>query len=73
VTTANVVLVFPSNAGTMIATKTLRDSGVSSKMMPTPRGVESAANLCLSVEEALETKALAALKAANVAISAVFR
>lgn len=72
-TAANVVLVFPSNAGTMIATKALRDSGVLAKMMPTPAGVQSAANLCLSVEEALENKALAALKAANVAISAVFR
>ncbi|HZW52548.1 MAG TPA: putative Se/S carrier-like protein [Candidatus Elarobacter sp.] len=72
-TAASVVLVFPSNAGTMIATKTLRDCGVVAKMMPTPRTVQSAANLCLSIEETLESKALAALKAANIAISAVFR
>jgi putative Se/S carrier protein len=69
----NVILLFPSNAGTMIATKALRDSGVQAKMMPTPASVQSASNLCLSVEHAVEAAALAALKAAKVSVSTVVR
>jgi Protein of unknown function (DUF3343) len=69
----NVVLVFSSNAGTMIATKTLRDSGVPARMIPTPASVKSASNLCLSIDHAAEGQAVTALKAANVGISAVCR
>ena len=69
----NVILLFPSNAGTMIATKALRDHGVQAKMMPTPTGVQSASNLCLSIEHAVETTALAALKAAKVSVSTLVR
>ncbi len=67
----NVILLFPSNSGTMIATKALRDSGVQAKMLPTPAGVQSAANLCLSVDHAAEAGALAALKAAKISVSTV--
>jgi hypothetical protein len=67
------VLVFPSNAGTMIATKALRDSGVAARMIPTPASVTSASNLCLSIDFASESLAVSALKAANVSISAVCR
>ena len=70
---ADVVLVFPSNAGTMIATKALRDSGVPARMIPTPASVQSASNLCLSVCGSVETRAVSALKAANVSVSVVHR
>jgi hypothetical protein len=69
----NVVLVFASNAGTMIATKTLRDSGVSARMVPRPASVQSASNLCLSIDQAFEERAIEALRAARVAVSAVHR
>ncbi len=69
----NVILLFPSNAGTMIATKTLRDSGVAARVIPTPANVQSDSNLCLSVEYAAELDALAALRAARVSPSSVVR
>lgn len=69
----DVVLVFGSNAGTMIATKALRDCGVSARMIPTPASVQSAANLCLSIDSSAETRAVGALKSANVSVSAVHR
>jgi hypothetical protein len=67
----DVILLFPSNSGTMIATKTLRDSGVQAKMLPTPPGLRSASNLCLSVDRAVEAAALAALKLANVSVTTI--
>jgi hypothetical protein len=67
----DVILLFPSNSNTMIATKTLRDSGVQAKMIPTPRGLQSASNLCLSVEHAAETAALAALNLAKISVTTV--
>jgi len=70
---SNVILLFPSNSGTMIATKTLRDSGVAAKVIPTPASVKSVSNLCLSIEYAAEVDALAALKAARVSPSSVVR
>ena len=69
----DVILLFGSNSGTMIATKTLRDSGVLAKMIPTPPSAQSASNLCLSVDQAVETAALAALKAAKISFSTVVR
>jgi hypothetical protein len=69
----NVTLVFSSNAGTMMATKTLRDSGVSARMIPTPASVDSASNLCLSIDPAFEQRAIAALAAARVNVSSVCR
>jgi hypothetical protein len=68
---ANVILVFPSNSGTMVATKTLRDSGVQAKMIPTPPSVQSTANLCLSIDGALKIAALAALEVANISVTAM--
>ncbi|HEY6234272.1 MAG TPA: putative Se/S carrier-like protein [Candidatus Elarobacter sp.] len=70
---ANVILRFPSNSGTMIATKALRDSGVQANMIPTPTSVQSASNLCLSIEHAVEATALAALKVAKVSVSTIVR
>jgi len=63
---SDLILLFASNSNTMIATKTLRDSGVQAKMIPTPRGVQSTSNLCLSIEHAAEAPALAALKVAKI-------
>jgi hypothetical protein len=57
----------------MIATKTLRDSGVRATIMPTPASARSASNLCLSVDDAAESAALAALAAAKISISSVLR
>jgi hypothetical protein len=67
----DVILLFPSNSNTMIATKTLRDSGVQAKMIPTPRGVQSPSNLCLSVERGAEAAALTALNLAKISVTTV--
>jgi putative Se/S carrier protein len=69
----DVILLFSSNSGTMVATKTLRDFGVQVKMIPTPRAAQSATNLCLSVDHEVEAAALAALKLANVSVSTIVR
>lgn len=69
----NVVLLFSSNAGTMIATKALRDLGVVARMVPTPAGAGSGSNLSLSVDDAAADQAVAALKEANVSVSGVWR
>ena len=68
---ANVILVFPSNSGTMVGTKTLRDAGVHATMIPTPPSVQSPANLCLRIDDALENAALAALEVANISVTAM--
>ncbi|MBV8246390.1 MAG: DUF3343 domain-containing protein [Candidatus Eremiobacteraeota bacterium] len=70
---ADVILFFSSNADTMIATKALKDSGVVAKMIPKPAGVNSASNLCLTVDGGVEEAAVAALKKANVAIGGVVK
>ena len=67
----NVLLLFPSNSGTMIATKMLRDCGVIARVIPTPPTVSSASNLCLSIDDAAETAALAALSSAKVSATVV--
>ena len=69
----DVVLVFPSNSGTIIATKTLKESGVSARMIPTPGSVQTLSNLCLSIDASVEGRAVSVLKAANVSVSAVYR
>lgn len=69
----DVVLVFPSNSGTIIATKTLKESGVPARMIPTPRSVQTLSNLCLSIDSSVEVRAVSVLKAANVSVSAVYR
>ncbi len=70
---ADVVLYFASNADTMIATKTLKDGGVSAKMIPKPASVTSTANLALSVDASAEANAIAVLGAANVALGGIAR
>jgi hypothetical protein len=69
----DVVLVFPSNSGAMIATKALRESGVAARIIPTPPTMQSPSNLSLSIDQSVEHEAVSALKAANVRISAVYR
>ncbi len=64
---------FPSNSSTIIATRTLKESGVPARMIPTPRSVQSISNLCLSIDQSVESLAVSALKAANVSVSAVYR
>jgi hypothetical protein len=68
-----VILVFASNADAMIATKALKDAGVAAKMIPRPTSVESAANLCLSIEGGFETRATAALASAGIALGGVVK
>ena len=70
---ASLILLFPSNSGTMIATKALRDSGVRATIIPTPASVQSTSNLCLSIDNASEAPALAALNSAKIEISSVLR
>jgi len=70
---ADVILFFSSNADTMIATKALKDSGVTAKMIPKPASVTSTANLALAVDPAAEASALAALGKANVALGGVVK
>ena len=68
---ADIVLFFSSNADTMIATKALKDGGVTAKMIPKPAHVSTSANLALSVEGSAESAALAVLGKANVALGGV--
>lgn len=70
---ADPILYFASNTDTMLATKVLRDAGVTARMLPTPANVSTAANLCLSVTVSSESTALAALKSVSVALSGVVR
>jgi len=70
---ADVILYFGSNADAMIATKALKDGGVSAKMIPKPAHVTATANLALSVEVAAESAAIAVLGKANVALGGVAR
>jgi len=65
---ADVVLYFASNADTMIATKALKDAGITAKMIPKPAHVTSTSNLCLSVDAGAKDSAIAALGKANVAL-----
>lgn len=70
---ADVVLFFASNADTMIATKALKDAGVAAKMIPKPAGVNSASNLCLSIDGGAENSAVTALQGANIALGGVVK
>jgi hypothetical protein len=70
---ADVILFFSSNADTMIATKALKDGGVSAKMIPKPAHVSASANLALSVDGTAESTAIAVLGKANVALGGVSR
>ena len=70
---ADVILFFSSNADTMIATKALKDKGVPAKMIPKPAGVDSASNLCLSIDGAAEAAAVGALSAAGVTLGGVVK
>ncbi len=68
---ADVILFFPSNADTMIATKALKDAGVTAKMIPKPASVNSASNLCLSIDPGFEGQAVTALSGAKIALSGI--
>ncbi|MDQ2680554.1 MAG: DUF3343 domain-containing protein [Candidatus Eremiobacteraeota bacterium] len=70
---ADVILFFASNADTMIATKALKDAGVSAKMIPKPASVTGASNLCLSIDGGIESQAVTALKTANVPLGGVVK
>ena len=67
----DVILFFGSNADTMIATKALKDGGISAKMIPKPSHVAASANLALSVDSAAEANAVAVLGAAKVSLGGV--
>ncbi len=56
--------VFASNTGTMLGAKALRDRGIAARMLPLPAGARCTANLCLSVDEGAETRAIEAFKTA---------
>ncbi len=68
---ADVVLFFSSNADTMIATKALKDGGITAKMIPKPAHVTATANLALSVDGLAEATAIAVLGKANVALGGI--
>ncbi len=70
---ADVILFFSSNADTMIATKALKDAGVSAKMIPKPATVASSSNLCLSIDGSVETAAVSALQTAKIALGGVVK
>jgi len=69
----NLILLFPSNSGTMVATRALKESGVHARMIPTPASARSTSNLCLTIDFALEAAALAALKVAKIDVSEILR
>lgn len=68
---ADVILFFGSNADTMIATKALKDGGISAKMIPKPAHVVATANLALSVDVGVESNAVEVLGKANVTLGGV--
>lgn len=68
---ADLILFFASNADTMIATKALKDAGIAAKMIPKPAAVNSASNLCLSIDPGAESPAKSALTGAGVALGGV--
>jgi hypothetical protein len=70
---ADLILFFGSNADTMIATKTLKDAGISAKMIPKPPTVNSASNLCLSIDGGVESQAKSALSGAGVSLGGVVK
>ena len=70
---ADVVLFFATNADTMIATKALKDAGVSAKMIPKPATVNSGSNLCLTIDGGAETTAKTALSGAGVSLGGVVK
>lgn len=70
---ADVILFFGSNADTMIATKALKDAGISAKMIPKPANVSSASNLCLSIDGGAESQAKSALTGAGVSLGGVVK
>lgn len=67
------ILVFASNADAMIATKALKDAGIIAKMIPKPPGIDSPANLCLTIESAVEAIATTALSSRGVQLNSVVR
>jgi hypothetical protein len=70
---ADLILFFASNADTMIATKTLKDAGISAKMIPKPASINTASNLCLSIDGGAESQAKTALSGAGVALGGVVK
>lgn len=70
---ADVILFFSSNADTMIATKALKDAGVSAKMIPKPAAINTTSNLCLSIDGGAETAAVSALRGANINLGGVVK
>lgn len=70
---ADVILFFGTNADTMIATKALKDAGVTAKMIPKPANVSAASNLCLSIDSGVELQAKSALTTAGVALGGVVK
>lgn len=70
---ADVILFFGSNADTMIATKALKDAGIPAKMIPKPAAVNSASNLCLTIDGGAESQAKNALTGAGVSLGGVVK
>jgi hypothetical protein len=70
---ADVILFFSSNADTMIATKALKDAGVTAKMIPKPANVNTTSNLCLSIDGGAESAAVSALNTAKIALGGVVK
>ena len=70
---ADLILFFGSNADAMIATKALKDAGVTAKMIPKPPSVNSASNLCLSIDSGAENQAKSALVGAGVTLGGVVK
>lgn len=70
---ADLILFFASNADTMIATKTLKDSGITAKMIPKPASVSTASNLCLSIDAGAESQAKTVLSGAGVSLGGVVK
>ncbi len=70
---ADLILFFGSNADTMIATKALKDAGILAKMIPKPASVNTASNLCLSIDGGAESQAKTALTGAGVALGGVVK
>jgi hypothetical protein len=70
---AAIVLYFPNNTDTMIATKALRDAGVETKLLPLTANVPSSAQLCLRIDGSAEACALRAIGLAQIGLGGIVR
>jgi len=70
---ADVLLCFATNAETMLATRALKQSGFTLRMVATPANVSPSSNLSLSIDASAEAGATSALASLGMPIHAIVK